>query len=681
MKNPKVGVSAASMQLENAKGITLSEIDISDLEFGDLFDIEEIQRLQDSFSAAMGVASVITKTDGTPITRMSNFTRLCQLIRNTPKGRRRCMHSDKVIGHRNPTGAVFGTCLSGGLLDGGTAISIGGRQIANWLIGQVVEADIESSHLQNYGRELGIDEAELMQALSEIPRMPKEKFSKICETLHLIGTQLSNLAMKNWQQHRYINELHRTDAALRESEERYRALVQQSSEAIVLINPDTRRVIETNRHFQELLGYSEAEMNGMPVYDFVADSKESIDYYYDVILPVRHELSTETRSFLHKNGRAVEVERSGAMVHLQGKKVYMVTARDVTERKRNEEKMRYLSFHDTLTEIYNRSYFEEEMRRMDHLREGSEGLFVFDLDGLKLVNDSFGHEQGDHLLVRTAELLQDCFRKEDVVARIGGDEFAVLMRNTTTEAMEAIIARINSELARMAETAHRIPLSLSIGHAYGSGEKVSMRDLFREADNNMYREKLHRSQSTRSAIVQTVMSLLEARDYITEGHAERLQDMVTRLARRVGIPESRMNDLRLLAQFHDIGKVGIPDSILLKPGTLLPEEMAVMKRHCEIGHRIAQSSPDLLPVADWVLKHQEWWNGEGYPLKISGEQIPIECRILSIVDAYDAMTSDRPYRKAMAPETALAELRRCSGTQFDPTLVDHFIASWKNVPK
>ena len=312
---------------------------------------------------------------------------------------------------------------------------------------------------------------------------------------------------------------------------------------------------------------------------------------------------------------------------------------------------------------------------MDSRREGSVGVLVFDLDGLKLVNDSFGHDQGDSLLVRAAEMIKSCFREEDVVARIGGDEFAVLMRGATTEAMDKAVARIQSQIAGMESVAHRIPLSLSLGYAFSVKTDISMRDLFREADNNMYREKLHRSQSTRSAIVQTVMSLLEARDYITEGHADRLQAMVTRLARAVGVPEKRMTDLRLFAQFHDLGKVGIPDRILMKPGALSEEEMAEMRRHSEIGHRIAQSSSDLMPVADWVLKHQEWWNGKGYPLGISGEGIPVECRILSIADAFDAMTSDRPYRKAISHAAAVDELRRCAGTQFDPSLVEVFIQS------
>lgn len=142
----------------------------------------------------------------------------------------------------------------------------------------------------------------------------------------------------------------------------------------------------------------------------------------------------------------------------------------------------------------------------------------------------------------------------------------------------------------------------------------------------------------------------------------------------MGLSEMRIQaDLRLFAQFHDIGKVGIPDQILFKNGPLTLEEMVIMKRHCEIGYRIAQASPDLLPIAEWILKHHEWWNGKGYPLGLKGEEIPLECRILAIADAYDAMTNDRPYRKALTREEALSEIKKCSGTQFDPRLVDMFL--------
>jgi HD-GYP domain-containing protein (c-di-GMP phosphodiesterase class II) len=260
------------------------------------------------------------------------------------------------------------------------------------------------------------------------------------------------------------------------------------------------------------------------------------------------------------------------------------------------------------------------------------------------------------------------------VARIGGDEFAVIVPNATRSAVEAACHRVRSgidDYNRMRPGAH---LSLSIGYAVGNRSETSIRTLFREADNNMYREKLHHSQSARSAIIQTAMKLLEERDFLTEEHAERIDGLVLRLAKKIRLTAPTIAEMQLLAKFHDIGKVGIADNILLKPGPLTADEKREMQRHCEIGYRIAQSSNELLPIADWILKHHEWWNGSGYPAGLRGDQIPLECRILSVVDAYDAMTSDRPYRTAMSHEAALAEIGRASGTQFDPKIVKKFFA-------
>lgn len=215
-------------------------------------------------------------------------------------------------------------------------------------------------------------------------------------------------------------------------------------------------------------------------------------------------------------------------------------------------------------------------------------------------------------------------------------------------------------------------LSLSVGYAIADEIPVELSRLMRDADNMVRREKLLRSQSTRSGLVNTMMTLLEARDFITEGHAERLEMLVGSLAERLDFPSSQLDAMRLFAKFHDIGKVGISDAILFKPGPLNEAERTEMRRHCEIGYRIALASSDLVYIAEWILRHHEWWDGSGYPIGLAGEAIPVECRILSIVDAFDAMTSDRPYRKAMPTGQAVQELRKFGGIQFDPDLLGIF---------
>ncbi len=380
-----------------------------------------------------------------------------------------------------------------------------------------------------------------------------------------------------------------------------------------------------------------------------------------------------TLRWIHKNGDSFWIEQYINPVTDSNGKIFALEgiARNITERVRMEEQLKFLSMKDSTTGLYNRSFFEEAYRYFDAESHNPLGIILCDVDGLKLINDTLGHDAGDSLLLAATQAIRESFREKDVIARIGGDEFAVLLPKTPLALVEKSVQRIEAAVQRYNDSNTGIYLSLSVGFAFRADSGTSIADLFKTADNNMYREKLHRSLSTRSTIVNNLLKTLEARDLIAEEHTRRLQHLIIKFANTLGFAENRLANLKLLAQFHDIGKVGVPDRVLNKSGELTPEEELEMQRHCEIGYRIAKSSPDLITIADWVLRHHEWWNGNGYPLHLKGEEIPLECRILAIADAYDAMTN----RKMLSPEEAIAELSKRAGVQFDPNLVAEFIQS------
>jgi len=339
------------------------------------------------------------------------------------------------------------------------------------------------------------------------------------------------------------------------------------------------------------------------------------------------------------------------------------------------EQIHYTSSHDALTGLYNRSYFNQAIKEMEGL---SPGIIMCDVDGLKFINDSFGHSQGDAIIKATARILHALPGPGKVVARIGGDEFAVLLSHTTRGEVEQACQAIHREVASYNQTNPTMLLSLSVGFSCHDGEAVEINALMTEADNKMYWEKLYHRQNTNSDMVRALIRNLEKRDIMTEEHGSNLQKMFAALGMDQDFPQCNLTDLFTFARFHDIGKIGISNEVIAKREALAPEEKLELQRHCEIGYRIARSVTELRPIADWVLKHHEWWNGEGYPLGLRGEEIPLECRILAILDAYDDMTA----RQGLNRESALQEIEHCAGSQFDPSLAARFVrrmrGAWQN---
>ena len=359
-------------------------------------------------------------------------------------------------------------------------------------------------------------------------------------------------------------------------------------------------------------------------------------------------------------------ENDGYLVHLQ----------DITQKKQIEENIRYLSFHDKLTGLYNRAYFEEELKRLDSGRHLPLGFIIGDVNGLKLINDSFGHLEGDKILVSIGNLLKNACRKDDIVARWGGDEFAILLPCTSEDLVLNVANRIYEKCLKYERK--RIPLSISLGYNNKNESSQDMQKIIIEAEDRMYKRKMLESQSVSSSILTSLKSTLWEKSHETEEHALRMNAMALKLGHALNLPSNQLDDLALFATLHDIGKIGISDKILTKVGYLSDDEWKIMKKHPEIGFRISQSTPQLICISEYILTHHESWNGTGYPKGLKKDEIPLLSRIITLIDAYDVMMHDRPYRRAVQKDEAIREIIKCSGVQFDPELVVVFLGILKD---
>jgi diguanylate cyclase (GGDEF)-like protein/putative nucleotidyltransferase with HDIG domain len=294
-----------------------------------------------------------------------------------------------------------------------------------------------------------------------------------------------------------------------------------------------------------------------------------------------------------------------------------------------------------------------------------------DVNGLKLINDSFGHNAGDELLQRVAEVIKKGCRPQDEVSRIGGDEFVILMPQTNAIEAEAIINNIHSMCIK--EKVASLDLSISFGWQTKKQIEEDITEALNKAEDYMYRKKLFEGPSMRSKTIETIIKTLHEKNTREEQHSKRVALICKEMAKNLGLCKEEIKEIENIGLLHDIGKIAIDEAILNKSDKLNDAEWEEIRKHPEIGYRILNAVNDMSEMSEYVLSHHERWDGGGYPKGLKGEEIPLKARIIAIADTYDAMISDRAYRKALSEEVAVSEIKKNAGIQFDPYLAKLFI--------
>ena len=464
---------------------------------------------------------------------------------------------------------------------------------------------------------------------------------------------------------RYDNE-----QKLRSVQERNTAMLNAIPDLFFIITPEGRIThYHASLRPEEMYIPPERFLNKLVTEAFPAETgepmlcrvREALDLYAMQIFEYSLDVSGQARHF---EGRVLPINRESVLL----------LARDITERKRRLEKIEFLSYHDQLTGLYNRRRYKQQIVHMDRPENLPLAVIMADLNGLKLTNDAFGHQMGDVLLTRTADVLRRICN-EETVFHMGGDEFVLVLPNTGGKSAEEVCRRIQQEVA--GESTGMLVFSVSIGYALKQSPQESFNDVFRQAEDDMYRHKLTEGVEMRRRAVHQILQTLYQRSPREMQHSQTVGELCKKIACAMGVSPEMAEQAYQAGVMHDIGKIGIDQDILERTARLDEGELREMRRHSEVGYRLLNSVHGLAHIAPFVLEHHERWDGAGYPKGIAGEKIALIARIIAVADGYDAMVSPRTYKQPMAPNEALCEVRRCAGNQYDPkvarTLVENVL--------
>lgn len=472
-------------------------------------------------------------------------------------------------------------------------------------------------------------------------------------------------------------ELYRTNETLEENKNHLQLILNSTAEAIYGIDLKGNCTF-CNISCIKLLGYTDQEeLLGKNMHRQIHHSRRDgtpfplaeCRIFQSIIQGKGFEAYDEV--FWRADGTSFDVEYHSYPQVINGKIVGgVITFMDITDRKQREEKIQYLSYHDTLTGLYNRRCFEDNLINVDVPHNLPLSVIFADINGLKMTNDIFGHATGDELIKKSAEILKHSCREHDIIARIGGDEFVILLPKTNQEYAEKILARIKSGFLNARVAA--IKCSISLGSDTKISANQSLEEVITNAENEMYKDKTMNRNSVNKDIIDTIVETLHSRNLREKQHSVAVSELCGEIGSVLHLPELEISKLKRAGYLHDIGKIIFDESVLSKEA-LTEEEHEKMRQHPVVGYRILNLFDDTLDLAEYVYSHHERWDGSGYPRGLKAEQIPLLSRIISIAETYERLLNRGELSTEERKRAAIEIIHECAGMQFDPQIAEWFV--------